>query len=87
MGFWDDETMARYVTLRHYDSDVDAMWSICEDDDDSLQVVYERKDINGQPDKNFWLHLTPDSAEVIGKILTQWAAARRTGQGGGDEQG
>ena len=84
MGFWDDPDMARYVTLRHYDSDVDATWSICEDDDDSLQVVYKRNDTNGQPDEDFWLYLTPDSAAIIGKILTQWAAARRAGQGGGD---
>ncbi|WP_314188819.1 hypothetical protein [Paracoccus yeei] len=80
MGFWDDEMLARYVTLQHYDSDVDATWSISEEDSDSLQVVYRRKDINGQPDEDFWLYLTPDSAEIIGKILTQWAAARRAAQ-------
>ena len=77
MGFWDDRLLSQYVTLRHFDPDVDAVWTIDEEGDDSLQVVYQRKDINGQPDENFWLYLTPHSAEVIGKILTQWATARR----------
>lgn len=77
MSIWNDEMLSKYVTLRHYDPDVDAVWSIDEEANDSLQIVYERKGLPDQTDQSFWLYLTPHSASIIGNILLQWAEARK----------
>lgn len=76
MNIWDDDDMSNFVTLRHYDADVESTWTIDQDADDSLQVVYERPGVEGNPSENFWLYLSPHSAKIIGKLLQQWGEAR-----------
>ena len=70
--------LSGWTTIKHYDSDVDALWSICEDDEDSLQVIYERRDMPpGSGEKqDFWLYLSPDAAAVVGTLLLAWAKSR-----------
>ena len=64
----------------------DDRWSIYVESDDSLQVIYRRKDLpatydpetkgpKDTPDEDFWLYLAPQDAAVIGAALTAWAAA------------
>ena len=76
MNIWDDDNLVEYVTLRHFDPDVEAVWSLDQEGDDSLQIVYERKGFAGKPDEKFWLYLSPHTAEVIGKLLVAWGQAR-----------
>lgn len=74
------------LSLSYYSPDVDARWTIDNDGDDGLQIVYHRKSTGEtynpetskgevKPDENFWLYLTPHDAAVIGSLLTAYAAA------------
>lgn len=77
-AYWRDEKMSEMVTLRHYDTEVDAVWTIDQEAGDSLQIVYERDGLpNGEKKENFWLYLSPHSAEILGEIIRAWGAARR----------
>lgn len=76
MNIWDDDDMSNFVTLRHYDAEVEAVWTIDQDAEDSLQIVYDRPGHAGHPDQSFWLYLSPHSAKIIGKLLQQWGEAR-----------
>lgn len=73
-------------SLSYYSPDVDAKWIIDWDGDDSLQVIYQRKNLpqtydpetkgpKDNPDEDFWLYLSPHDAAVIGAALVAWAAA------------
>ena len=77
---------AAHFTLSYYSPDVDARWSIDVESDDSLQLIYRRRDLpqtydpetkgpKDTPDEDFWLYLAPQDAAVIGAALTAWAAA------------
>lgn len=72
-------------SLSYYSPDVDAKWNICVEADESLQVIYQRKDMpqtydpetkgpKDTPDEDFWLYLAPRDAAVIGAVLVAWAA-------------
>lgn len=74
--YWRDEKMSEMVTLRHYDCEVDAVWTIDQEADDSLQIVYERDGLPNGEKENFYLYLCPHSAEIIGEIIRAWGAAR-----------
>lgn len=84
--FFADGGGAAHFTLSYYSPDVDARWSIDVESDDSLQVVYRRRDLpatydpetkgpKDTPDEDFWLYLSPQDAAVIGAALCAWAAA------------
>lgn len=84
--FFADGGGAAHFTLSYYSPDVDARWSIDVDGDDSLQLIYRRRDLpqtydpetkgaKDTPDEDFWLYLSPQDAAVIGAALTAWAAA------------
>ena len=66
-------------TLQYWSPDVEAMWSICDDDQGGMQVIYKRKDFpkNGETE-DFWLYLSPCDAEVLGRTLLAFAKARRS---------
>lgn len=77
---------ARYFTLRYYSPDVDAVWTLDADPGESLQIIYERKNLpdtydpetkgaKKTPDENFWLYLAPQDAAAIGAALVAWAKA------------
>lgn len=83
--FFADGGGAAHFTLSYYSPDVDARWSIDVESDDSLQLVYRRKDLpqtydpvtegpKDNADEDFWLYLSPRDAAVIGSALTAWAA-------------
>ena len=76
-AYWSNKTMSEMVTLRHYDCDVNAVWMIDQEGDDGLQIVYQRDGLNGEKE-DFWLYLSPYSAEIIGEIIRSWGAARKT---------
>jgi hypothetical protein len=74
------------MSLSYYSPDVDARWTFDLEDDESLQLVYQRKSIGPtydpetkgpkeNPDENFWLYLAPHDAAVIGAALMAWAAS------------
>lgn len=74
------------LSLSYYSPDVDAKWTFNSDGDESMQIVYQRKDLpqtydpetkgpKDNPDEDFWLHLAPQDAAVIGALLVAWAAA------------
>jgi len=74
------------VSLRYWSADVEASWAIDIEGPESLQIVYERKNLPETfspasggpvktPDENFWIYLHPSDAAVIGAILTAYAAA------------
>lgn len=74
------------MSLSYYSADVEAKWTFDSDSDDSLQVVYRRKNLprtydpatqgpKDNPDEDFWLYLAPHDAAVIGAALVAWAAA------------
>jgi hypothetical protein len=73
-------------SLSYYSPEVDAKWVFDYDGDDSLQVIYQRKDLpvtydpatkgpKVNEDENFWLYLSPGDAAVIGELLIAWAAS------------
>ena len=77
---------AERLSLRYWSPDVEASWSIDVEGPESLQIVYDRKNLPAtfkpdvgatvkQPDENFWLYLHPSDAAVIGAILVAYAAA------------
>ena len=76
-AYWQDKKMSEMVTLRHYDGEVDAVWTIDQEADDSLQIVYEHDGLPNGEKENFWLYICPHSAEIIGEIIRAWGAARR----------
>ena len=77
---------AERLSLSYYSPDVDAKWIIDVEGDESLQVIYQRKNLpdtydpetkgaKKNHDENFWLYLHPSDAAVIGAILVAYAAA------------
>jgi len=77
---------ANCVSLRYWSPEVEASWTIDVEGPESLQIVYERKNLPktfspaldglvNPPDENFWIYLHPADAAVIGAILTAYAAA------------
>lgn len=86
MKFFSDGGGAKHFSLSYYSSDVAARWTIDVEDDDSLQVIYQRKNLpqtydpetkgpKDNPDEDFWIYLSPRDAAVIGAALMAWAAA------------
>ena len=84
--FFQDGGPSQRVTLRYWSAEVEAGWTIDDEGDDTLQIVYTRKGLpqtmqpdtgklGGPTEEEFWLYLHPDDAAVIGKILTAYAAA------------
>ena len=84
--FFADGGGAPHFTLSYYSPEVDVRWTIDVEADDSLQVIYQRKDLpqtydpetkgaKDNPDEDFWLYLSPHDAAVIGAALCAWAAA------------
>lgn len=51
--FFADGGGAAHFTLSYYSPDVDARWSIDVDSDDSLQLIYRRKDLPATYDPDF----------------------------------
>lgn len=77
---------AERLSLRYWSPEVEASWAIDVEGPESLQIVYERKNLPATfspaldgpeptPDENFWLYLHPSDAAVIGAILVAYAAA------------
>lgn len=84
--FFSDGGGAKHFGLSYYSSDVAARWKIDIEDDESLQVIYQRKNLpktydaetkepKDNPDEDFWIYLSPRDAAVIGAALVAWAAA------------
>lgn len=84
--FFGDGGLSNQVTLKYWSADVEASWTIDVQGPESLQIVYERKNLpetfsaalDGPvptPDENFWIYLHPADAAVIGAILTAYAQA------------
>lgn len=74
--FYTDPEMARYSTWQHYDAETEAVWSITEEDDDSLQVVWKRRGLKGHADEEYWLYLCPFSAKIVGRVIAGWGEVR-----------
>jgi hypothetical protein len=76
-SYWRDEKMSEMVTLRHYDCEVDAVWTIDQEADDSLQIVYERDGLPNGEKENFWLYLCTTFERPTGST---WSGALPGGQ-------
>lgn len=74
------------LSLRYWSPEVEASWAIDVEGPESLQIVYERKNLpdrlnavigvkEQRPDESFWIYLHPSDAAVIGAILVAYAAA------------
>lgn len=84
--FFGADGASQRVTLRYWSPGVEAGWTIDDQGDNALQIVYRRKDlpptfqpstgtIGGPTEEEFWLYLHPDDAAVIGRILLAYARA------------
>lgn len=65
-------------TLEYWSPDVEAMWSIMSDGAGGMQIIYKRENYpkDGETE-DFWLYLTPDDAEVLGRTLLAFAKAKK----------